>query len=182
MHICPSYLSFILYNPIRKLFTDRARIVLEAGVNESSVVLEAGAGNGFLTEVLVQRASKVLAMDVQQGMVKKLRRRMSAYGDRVDVILGDVATYALKEESIDVAIFLYSFHEITNQTGAVLNMAKAVRPGGFVAVYEPKVEVNRRDMENLVEKFEFMGFEKDREHENMFTRFARLRKVRRVVV
>ncbi|MCK7495004.1 MAG: hypothetical protein MZW92_30920 [Comamonadaceae bacterium] len=59
-----------------------------------------------------------------------------------------------------MAIFLYSFHEIANQAGAVLNMAKAVRLGGFVAVYEPKVEVSRRDMEKSGREVRIHGVRK----------------------
>jgi len=58
MCICPSWLSFILYNPIRKALTDREKILDECGITPHSTVLEVGAGNGFLTEVVAQRAKK----------------------------------------------------------------------------------------------------------------------------
>jgi len=57
--VCPSWLSCILYNPARKASTDRRRIMSESKISGKSVVLEVGAGNGFLTEVLAEHAAKV---------------------------------------------------------------------------------------------------------------------------
>lgn len=44
--VCPSWLSFILYNPDRKVFTDREKVLDESGVIADSIVLEVGGG-GF---------------------------------------------------------------------------------------------------------------------------------------
>ncbi|HWR72739.1 MAG TPA: rRNA adenine N-6-methyltransferase family protein, partial [Nitrospirota bacterium] len=63
--VCPHWLSGILYNPLRKAFTDRLAVLRESGIRESSVVLEVGAGNGFFTEVLAGRARLVYAVELQ---------------------------------------------------------------------------------------------------------------------
>ena len=73
--VCPSWLSFVLYNPIRKALTDREKIIAESGITGESVVLEVGAGNGFFTEVLVRTARKVYAVELQEAMLEKLKRR-----------------------------------------------------------------------------------------------------------
>ncbi|MDA8337668.1 MAG: methyltransferase domain-containing protein, partial [Nitrospiraceae bacterium] len=64
--------------------TNRERVLDESGVDESSTVLEIGAGNGFITEAIARRAKKVYANELQPGMVRKLKKRMEKFGDRVD--------------------------------------------------------------------------------------------------
>ena len=96
MGICPSWLSFILYNPIRKALTDRKKILDESCITANSLVLEVGAGNGFLTEVIAERARKVYAIELQDGMVKKLEKRVQHFGDKVDIIHGDIASYSIE--------------------------------------------------------------------------------------
>ncbi len=176
MKICPPYLSFILYNPIRKALTDRKGILDESGVTESSVVLEIGAGNGFITEAIAQRAKKVYANEFQPGMVKKLKKRMEKFGDKVDVLLCDIAGCDIGEEFADVGIMYYSFHEIGNQADAVRNIGRAIKTGGILSIYEPAVEVSKALMEKTVKMFENIGFEREIEHDGSFTRFVRLRK------
>jgi ubiquinone/menaquinone biosynthesis C-methylase UbiE len=176
MKICPSYLSFILYNPIRKALTDRKRVLDESGISESSVVLEIGAGNGFITEAIAQRARKVYANELQPGMVKKLKKRMKKFGDKVDIILCDIANCDIGEEFADVAIMYYSFHEISNQTDAVKNIARAMKLNSILSIYEPTIEVNKAAMQKTAGMFEAIGFEKEIERDGLFTRFVRLRK------
>jgi len=175
--VCPSWLSFILYNPIRKVLTDREKIMDESFIAPDSVVLEVGAGNGFLTEVLAERAKKVFAVELQDGMVKKLRRRIGNAGANVEIIQGDAASVEWGKEFADVCLLYYSFHEIWRKSEAAENIAGAVRPGGVLAVYEPTLEVNREDMSAALGLFEHFGFEVEMERDQFFTRFARLRKL-----
>ena len=178
MKICPPYLSFILYNPIRKALTDRKGILDESGVTESSVVLEIGAGNGFITEAIAQRAKKVYANELQPGMVKKLKKRMEKFGDKVDILLCDIANCDIGEEFADAGIMYYSFHEIGNQAGAVRNIGKAIKSGGTLSIYEPAMEVDKAAMERTVKMFEGIGFKREARRDGLVTRFAILRKTK----
>jgi ubiquinone/menaquinone biosynthesis C-methylase UbiE len=174
--VCPSWLSFILYNPVRKALTDRTRILGETGVTKDSVVLEVGAGNGFLTEMLAESAKKVYAVELQEGMIRKLKRRVVRFGERVSVIKGDIAVTSLKEGFADVCLLYYSFHEFDNQEQAAETIGRAVRSGGIVAIYEPTIEVGRLAMLRTASLFEKRNFLKETEKSGIFTRFVRLRK------
>ncbi|WP_333652822.1 class I SAM-dependent methyltransferase [Dissulfurispira sp.] len=158
--------------------TDRKRIVDESGITESSVVLEIGAGNGFITEAIAQRAKKVYANELQPGMVKKLKKRMEKFGDKVDILLCDIANCDIGEEFADAGIMYYSFHEIGNQADAVKNIARAMKPNSILSIYEPTIEVNKAAMQKIAGMFEAIGFEKEVERDGSFTRFVRLRRVK----
>ena len=175
--VCPSWLSFILYNPLRKIFTDRGKVLEESGITYDSVVLEVGAGNGFVTEVLAERARKVYSVELQRGMVRKLKKRVARFGERVSIIECDIATCGMKDKVADVCLMYYSFHEVKDKAGAVRAISKALKEGGTLSVYEPTIEVNARGMRNTVEMFENEGFRKEEERNGLFTRFVKLRKV-----
>jgi ubiquinone/menaquinone biosynthesis C-methylase UbiE len=174
--VCPSWFSFILYNPIRKAFTDRNKIIAESGVTSTSVVLEVGAGNGFLTETLAENAYKVYALELQQGMVKKLQKRVHRFGNKVEIIHSDIAAYDVQAAFADICIMYYSFHEVSDKAEAARNIGKAVKMNGLLSIYEPTIEVTKSDMDKIYRLFKDMGFVREVEGSHLFTRFMRLRK------
>ncbi len=174
--VCPSWLSFILYNPVRKALTDREKVLDESGVAPDSVVLEVGPGNGFLTEAIAGRAGRVFSVELQEGMARKLKRRVESYGDRVEIIVADISAVAMPEGTFDVCLLYYSFHEIARQEEAAVNIARSMKKGGILSIYEPAVEVKKADMARTVGFFERLGFRREDERSGLFTRFARLRK------
>jgi tRNA A58 N-methylase Trm61 len=175
--VCPSWLAFILYNPVRKSLTDRVKIINESGITNDSVVLEVGAGNGFITEALAGNARKVYAVELQAGMVKKLERRISRFENKVSIIRGDIASVSMGEAFADVCLLYYSFHEFGDQGKAADAISRAVRSGGIVSIYEPALEVGKLSMQKTVSVFEQRGFVKTKERNGFFTRFASLRKM-----
>ena len=164
------------YNPLRKIVTDREKVLEECGIIHDSVVLEVGAGNGFFTEVLAEHAKKVYFVELQYGMVEKLKKRVAGFGDRVSIIECDIATCGIEDNVADVCLMYYSFHEVKEKAGAVRTISRALKPGGFLTVYEPTIEVNAKGMQNTVERFENGGFEKETERNGLFARFVKLRK------
>lgn len=174
--VCPSWLSFILYNPLRKALTDRVKVLEESGVNSDSVVLEVGAGNGFFTEALARRAEKVYAVELQDGMVRKLGKRVAGFGGKVAIIRCDIAACGVGEDIADVCLMYYSFHEVRNKTDAAVNIYRAIRRGGILSIYEPAIEVGREAMRRTAGIFEDIGFRREMERDSLFTRFVRLRK------
>lgn len=174
--VCPSWLSFILYNPVRKVLTNRESILDEAGITQDSVVLEIGAGNGFFTEVIALRAEKVIAVELQEAMIKKLKKRMQAVLDKVDIVQGDIASISVGEEFADVCLMYYCFHEVAHKADAAIHISSAVRNGGILSIYEPTTEVSKSAMQKTIELFEQRGFSIEFGRDGAFTRFARLRK------
>jgi len=174
--VCPSWLSFILYNPVRKVLTRREAILNESGVTGNSVVLEVGAGNGFLTEALAEHSGKVYGGEVQEGMLRKLRRRVARFGEKVFLIKGDISLMPLDEELADVCILYYSFHEFGDKGKAVDIISGAIKKGGLLSIYEPAFEVGKDSMRKTAEMFARKGFIKIKGRDTIFTRFALLKK------
>jgi SAM-dependent methyltransferase len=148
----------------------------DSGVTSTSIVFEVGAGNGFLTEILAEHAQKVYALELQEGMVQKLRRRVYRFADKVEIIHSDIAAYEIDKAFADVCIMYYCFHEVDSKGEAAQNVSRAVKANGLLSIYEPTIEVTEAGMNKTVDLFQGVGFVKEFSWSNIFTRFVRLRK------
>ena len=65
------------------------KMISYASVTEDDVVLEAGAGLGFLTQLLSRRCKRVIAVEVDSKLVEMLREQLHGL-QNVDLIKGDI--------------------------------------------------------------------------------------------
>ena len=72
------------------------RIVAAADLAPSDLVVEVGAGVGTLTGPLAERAARVLALELDDGLVDILRERFSA-SPNVEIVHGDVLRISLSD-------------------------------------------------------------------------------------
>jgi len=70
------------------------RMISYASINREDVVLEVGAGLGFLTHLLSQRSKKVIAVEVDPRLTKILKQQISDLSN-VDLIEGDILSVPL---------------------------------------------------------------------------------------
>jgi len=65
------------------------KMVSYASVSKRDTVLEIGAGLGFLTEKLAEKAERVIAVEIDEKLVRVLRKRLRRY-DNITILHGDV--------------------------------------------------------------------------------------------
>jgi len=65
------------------------KMVHYASVSSEDIVLEVGAGFGFLTERLAENARKVIAVEIDERLVRALRKRLKAHNN-VTLLHGDI--------------------------------------------------------------------------------------------
>jgi 16S rRNA (adenine1518-N6/adenine1519-N6)-dimethyltransferase len=70
------------------------RLVSHASLTEDDVVLEVGAGLGFLTQLLSSKCKKVIAIEVDPKIVGILRKQLHSL-QNVDLIEGDILKVSL---------------------------------------------------------------------------------------
>jgi ubiquinone/menaquinone biosynthesis C-methylase UbiE len=97
--------------------------------------LDVGCGNGAFTEALVARCapSAVAAVDPSEGQLAYARQRPRAA--MVDFRVGGGEALPFGDGSFDVAVMALAITFVPDAAQAVAEMARVVRPGGWVATY-----------------------------------------------
>ncbi|CAN5195684.1 metalloregulator ArsR/SmtB family transcription factor [soil metagenome] len=101
------------------------------------VIADLGAGEGTFSQLLAQRAERVIAVDRSEKMV--------AFGSRVakengytnlEYRLGDIESPPIDEASVDLAFFSQALHHASQPEEAIRAAFRIVRPGGRVVVLD----------------------------------------------
>lgn len=114
------------------------------GLKDGDVVADLGCGNGYYTLRLAKRVAptgRVLAVDIQQGMLDQLKARMTEAGvTNVELILGDPDDPKLPRGGVDWLLLVDVYHEFANPQAMLAKIREALAPGGKVVLLEYRKE------------------------------------------
>jgi len=118
-----------------------AELVLRAlRVRPGMTVADIGAGDGYYVSHLVPLlgdSGRVLAVDVEPRYLAMLRTRVrQAKWTTVDVRAGAGHDPQLPDASVDVALMIHMYHEITQPYGLLYHLAFALKPDALVGVVD----------------------------------------------
>lgn len=115
-----------------------AAVAKGMGIVPGETVADIGAGSGYYVVRLSPRVGpggRVLAEDVTPDYLAALEKRVRDLGN-VTVVRGEPHDPRLPAGSVDAAIFVHMYHEITQPFGLLYNLAPAMRPGGRVGIVD----------------------------------------------
>ena len=97
--------------------------------------LDVGCGNGAFTEEIIARSapSAVSGLDPSQEQIDHARSR--AAGKMADYQTGDAQALPFAQGAFDAALMALVISFVPDPAGAVAQMARVVRPGGWVGGY-----------------------------------------------
>jgi ubiquinone/menaquinone biosynthesis C-methylase UbiE len=137
---CPAWLVPLLENPYFDAVAGAETLLGRAGVRPGMRVLDAGCGPGRVTLPAAQRVGPtgaVLALDIQPGMLRKLRERLAARGlSNVDVVEAGLGAGKLPEAAFDAALLVTVLGEISDRAAALREIHRSLRPGGVLSITE----------------------------------------------
>jgi ubiquinone/menaquinone biosynthesis C-methylase UbiE len=114
------------------------------GPIKGSVVADIGAGVGYFTWRLAERVGpegKVYGVDIQPGMVERLRRNIEQRGlKNVEAVLGETADPKLTANSIDLILLVDVYHEFSEPQKMLGKMREALKPDGRLVLLEYRKE------------------------------------------
>jgi SAM-dependent methyltransferase len=109
----------------------------QLGHSARTVVLEAGSGEGYGTEILAAAAGgprrTVVAVDYDQATTAHLARGYP----RALVVRGNVVALPLRGGSVDAVVSLQTVEHLWDQPGFAAQCARVLRPGGLLVVSTP---------------------------------------------
>ncbi|HMO84655.1 MAG TPA: class I SAM-dependent methyltransferase [Lacipirellulaceae bacterium] len=122
------------------LADDFGALVGQLPLADNATVLDAGCGDGFFTELLVQRfpGGMATALDSQPAYVEAARRRLAPAiaAGRCRAVQGDVRQLPCPDGALDAIWSAHSMQSYESIPPVLDEFHRALRPGGVLAVLE----------------------------------------------
>lgn len=138
---CPVWLRWMveLDNPFAR--SNRAANILDALAPEPGMwVLDAGCGPGRLSIPAARRVGpggRVLALDIQQGMLERTREKAREAGlDNIRFLRAGLGAGLLGAGRFDRALLVTVLGEIPDREAALAEIHRCLKPGGLLSVTE----------------------------------------------
>jgi len=177
--VCPVERAGSLDTRIRRWIQNPSRI-LGPYIKKGMTVLDFGCGPGYFTIDIAQMVGKtgrVIAADLQEGMLKKLKDKIQ--GTELDHYITLHRSEVNKigvTEMIDFALAFYVIHEIPDQEGFFKELASILQPGGQVLIVEPPFHVSKTGFKKTIKKAEDAGLKPDKGPKILLNKTVILRK------
>jgi predicted methyltransferase len=124
----------------RDLLDEDGEIARHLGLKPGTTVGDIGAGSGYHTvrlSRLVGPEGSVVAEDVRRDYLADLRRRTQSLKlSNVTFALGEPHDPRLTASSLDAAILVHMYHEISQPYAFLYNLAPALKPGARVGIVD----------------------------------------------
>jgi len=159
--ICPVARAGHLDSRWRRWLQDPQKI-LGPYVSEGMTVLDAGCGPGYFSIAMARMVGengRVIASDLQQGMLDKVREKISGTGLEPRVTLHRCEEDRIGlTESVDFVLAFYMVHELPDQDRFYREIASLLASGGRALVVEPPFHVTRKKFTESLERARQAGF------------------------
>ena len=171
-----------LDNWVRKWLQNPSKI-LGPYIKSGMTVLDFGCGPGFFTvEIakLVGKTGRVFAVDVQEGMLQKLKNKVMGTEVSSRIILHKSVDNRIGLlDPMDVVVAFYVFHELTNKNDILNEIKVLLKENGLFILVEPKyVHVSKREFDDTVSKANNIGFKKVESIKSFMSRSVVMRNCR----
>jgi ubiquinone/menaquinone biosynthesis C-methylase UbiE len=123
----------VLRGMYRRLAADVAGAAPDGGA-----VLDVGTGPGVLLVELATRRPdlRLTGVDLSADMIAAATRNLHPFGERASARVGDVTSLPFPDRSFDLIVSSLSLHHWDHPEAAVPELARILRPGGRVYIYD----------------------------------------------
>jgi SAM-dependent methyltransferase len=112
------------------------------GLKPGMTIADIGAGSGYLTvrfSPVVGPRGRIFAQDIEPSYLKDLDQRVKALKlENVTVSLGEAHDPRLPPASVDVAILVHMYHEISDPYALLYNLAPTLKRGGQLGIVDTR--------------------------------------------
>jgi len=144
----------------------------------NEIIADIGAGSGYYAFRMAQEVpdGKVLAVDLQPEMLDIMRQKIKKNKIKnVELIQGEEASPNLAENSIDMAMMVDVYHELSYPKEVMQEIVAALKPNGRFILLEyrmedPKVPIKRlhkMSLEQAVKEMKAVGLRLKENVENL---------------
>jgi len=151
-NVCPTGLSGSLDNSVRRFFQN-PRKLLGKYIKNGMTIMDLGCGPGFFSiemAKLLNGSGKVIAADLQDGMLSKLNRKITGTPLAQQIILHKCQDDQIGiHEKMDFILAFYMIHEVPDQVKLFGELKSILKPDGTIFIVEPKFHVSNSAFESI---------------------------------
>ena len=121
------------------------------------IIADLGAGEGTISQLMAQRAKKVIAIDNSEKMVEFGSELAKKHGIRnLEYRLGELEDVPIRSATVDVAFLSQALHHARHPERALAEAWRILKPGGQIAI----LDLNRHHFEEAREIYAdlWLGF------------------------
>lgn len=160
--VCPVELAGGLDNRIRR-WLQRPDKLLKPYIRPGMTVLDMGCGPGFFTiEIahMLKGNGKVIAADLQQGMLDKVEQKVQGteLEPMVELHRCNERQIGLTEKA-DFILAFYMVHEVPNKPRFFEELRSLLQPNGTLLIVEPKFHVTKKTFTQMLSVTEKSGLQ-----------------------
>lgn len=179
--VCPVELAGSLDNRVRRWMHD-PRKILGPYIKEGMTVLDLGCGPGFFTRemaLLAGEKGRVIAADLQEGMLRKVREKIKGTGleERITLHRSEERKIGISGQ-VDFILLFYMVHEVPDKEAFFREIGTILREGGEVLMVEPPIHVTRSAFEKTIRIAREEGFTDRKGPGLLFSKSVILKKAR----
>lgn len=127
-------------------------------------VVDLGAGEGLISQLLAQRAEHVYCVDSSTRMVEvgtELAKRNKL--DNLEYILGDIEETSLPDGSVHLALLSQALHHALHPERAITEAFRLLKPGGRLVILDLKEHNFEKAHELYADRW--LGFSENKLHQ-----------------
>lgn len=160
-HVCPWWLAYTFDNPLRRFLHDPDNL-LAPFVKRGMTVADIGCGMGYFSLALarlVGEKGQVLAVDLQQEMLDRTRKRALKKG-----VAGHIRSIRAAKDDIGIAEpvdFILTFwmvHEVPDIPRFFSQLSTVLKDHGKVLIAEPRMHVPAGKFQEILRHAREAGF------------------------
>ena len=108
-----------------------AGIARHTGATAATRFLEVGVGTGRIAVPLLRRGHHLCGVDAAAAMLAAAQHKARGGPGRLDLVRGDALALPFAPATFDVGLVVHLFHLLPDWRGALDELFRVIRPGGF---------------------------------------------------
>ena len=160
--VCPWWLAYSFDNPLRRFLHD-PQALLGPFVREGMTAADIGCGLGYFSIAMAKMVGDkgaVIAVDLQQKMLDKMRRRAekAGVGSLIRSVLVTEDDIGIKEP-VDFVLAFWMVHEVPDIPRFLSQVKSVLKGSGKFLIAEPRMHVPDRKFRETLEYARSAGFQ-----------------------
>lgn len=129
-----------------------------ANVEEGKLAADIGAGTGFVTEGLLQKGLRVIAVDQSDEMLDQMKQKFKDF-EGVDYRQGEAEKLPIDDNTVDYSMANMFLHHVENPLEAIKEMVRILKPGGKLVITD--LDEHNHEFLRIEQHDRWLGFKRE---------------------